>query len=327
MSADPLSDVLRTVRLTGGLFFLVEQSAPWVVGVPAAEKIRPLLLPNAQHVISYHVMTRGHCWAALTDGGPPVRLEAGDVVLFPHGDPYVMSSGPGMRVEEPEEAALAFFRHMAEGGTLPLSDHEPGPDQVRVACGYLGCDLRPFNPVLAAMPRLVHLPAPAGAEADRLGPLVEFALSESRQRRAGGGCVLLRVSELMFVEVVRRYLASLGAEQTGWLAGLRDPVVGHALALLHGRPAESWTLDKLAAEVRLSRSALADRFVHFVGQPPMQYLARWRMQVAARMLSDGEAKVGAVAFDVGYESEAAFSRAFKKIVGASPAAWRRQASA
>ena len=325
MSADPLSDVLRTVRLTGGLFFLVDASAPWVVEVPVAEAFRPILLPDAQHMISYHVVTQGSCWAALADGGSPVRLEAGDVVLFPHGDPYVMSSVPGMRAAEPVEEALEFFRQMAASGPPPVSLEDPGPGGTRVCCGYLGCDLRPFNPVLAAMPRLVHL-RPPRAETDRLAPLVQFALSESREGRAGGQCVLLRVSELMFVEVVRRYLASLPLEQTGWLAGLRDPVVGRALSLLHDRPAESWTLDRLAAEAGISRSALADRFVHFVGQPPMQYLARWRMQLASRMLADGTAKVCAVALDVGYESEAAFSRAFKKIVGAPPAVWRRQAN-
>ena len=326
MSADPLSDVLRTVRLTGGLFFLVDASPPWVVEVPAAESFRPILLPDAQHMISYHVVTQGSCWAALTDGEAPVRLDAGDVVLFPHGDPYVMSSAPGMRAKEPVEAALEFFRDMATTGAPALALEAAGPDGTRVCCGYLGCDVRPFNPVLAAMPPLVHLRPPAGGRADRLGPLVQFALAESREATAGGRCVLLRVGELMFVEVVRRYLAALPSEQTGWLAGLRDPVVGHALTLLHADPGGGWTLDRLAREVGISRSALADRFAHFVGQPPMQYLARWRMQLASRMLADGTAKVGAVAMDVGYESEAAFSRAFKKIVGASPAAWRSRVS-
>lgn len=326
MSADPLSDVLRTVRLTGGLFFLVDASAPWVVEVPVEDAFRPILLPDAQHMISYHVVTQGSCWAALTDGGSPVRLDAGDVVLFPHGDSYVMSSAPGMRAKEPVEAALEFFREMVTTGAPAIVLEAAGQDETRVCCGYLGCDVRPFNPVLAAMPRLVHLRPPAGGQPDRLGPLVQFAISESREGRAGGRCVLLRVSELMFVEVVRRYLAGLPPEQAGWLAGLRDPMVGHALALIHDRPAEGWTLDRLAREAGISRSALADRFAHFVGQPPMQYLARWRMQLASRMLADGTAKVGVVALDVGYESEAAFSRAFKKIVGASPAAWRSRAS-
>jgi AraC-like DNA-binding protein len=324
MSTDPLSDLLRTVRLSGGLFFLVDASPPWVVEVPLAEAIRPILLPEAQHLISYHVVTRGGCWAALTDGSAPaVRLGAGDVVLFPHGDPYVMSSAPGMRAEEPLKEAFGFFREVAANGAPALAAEEPGPGGTRVCCGYLGCDVRPFNPLLAAMPRLVHLRAPTDGEVDRLPPLVQFALAESREGHAGGRCILLRVGELMFVEVLRRYLACLPAEQTGWLAGLRDPVVGRALSLLHGRPAEAWSLDRLSKEAGLSRSALADRFGHFVAQSPMQYLARWRMQLAARLLADGPTKVSAVAQDVGYESEAAFSRAFKKIVGSSPAVWRK----
>jgi AraC-like DNA-binding protein len=192
---------------------------------------------------------------------------------------------------------------------------------VGVICGFLACDVVPFNPVLSMLPRLLRVRAPAHGQ-DRLGHLVEFALEESRQQRPGSDCVRLRISELMFVEVVRRYLASLPPEQTGWLAGLRDPTVGQAITLLHRRMAESWTLAALAREVGASRSTIAERFVHFLGQPPMLYLARWRMQVAARLLSDSTAKVSAVALEVGYESEAAFSRAFKKTVGVSPAIWR-----
>ena len=161
-------------------------------------------------------------------------------------------------------------------------------------CGFLGCDVHPFNPLLAALPRLLHV-RHAFAAGDPLARLIEFALAESQERRAGGECVRLRLSELMFVEVVRRYLAGLPAEQTGWLAGLRDRIVGRALACLHERPGEDWTLEKLAKDVGLSRSALAERFTHFVGDPPMQYLTRWRMQVAARLLADGEAKVSTVA--------------------------------
>jgi AraC-like DNA-binding protein len=173
------------------------------------------------------------------------------------------------------------------------------------------------------VPRLLHL-RQAFAGGDPLARLIEFALAESQEARAGGECVRLRLSELMFVEVVRRHLAALPAEQTGWLAGLRDRSVGRALACLHERPGDDWTLQKLAKTVGLSRSALAERFTHFVGDPPMQYLTRWRMQVAARLLADGEAKVSAVALRVGYDSEAAFSRAFKKAAGLPPAAWRNR---
>jgi AraC-like DNA-binding protein len=320
---DPLSDVLRTVRLTGAVFFLVDISSPWVEEIPGAEDFGEVVLPGAQQIVSYHVVTRGTLWGGLT-GGSPVRLEKGDILLVPHGDSYAISSAPGMRGEAPLEPALAFFRRMA-AGELPflLTEGGGGPDRAGIICGFLGCDVRPFNPVLAALPHLVHVRRRPEV-ADPLGPLIEFALAEARERRSGGQCMLLRLSELLFIEVVRRCLTNLPSGETGWLAGLRDPVVGQALALLHGRPCDPWTLESLGRAVGLSRSVLADRFMHFVGQPPMRYLAQWRMQVAARRLADGRAKVSAVALEVGYDSEAAFSRAFKRIVGASPAAWRRR---
>ena len=322
---DVLSDVLRTVKLTGALFFPLEASSPWADEIPAAPVFAPMVLPGAQHVLSYHIITQGACWATFR-GGPAVHLEAGDTLVVPHGDPYVMSSGPGMRSAVPVNAVLSFFRQMATGSAPSVvTEGGGGREHAHLVCGFLGCDVRPFNPVLETLPRVIHLQRP-GAERDRLSPLIEFALAESRQRESGAKCVLLRLSEVLFVEVVRRYLNGLEAGQTGWLAGLRDPMVGHALALLHDRPTHSWTLERLAREIGASRSALADRFTQFVGQPPMRYLAQWRMQLAARLLSDGSAKVVAVARNVGYDSEAAFSRAFKKIVGMSPAVWRAPTS-
>ena len=320
-----LSDVLRTVRLTGALFFPMEVSSPWIDEVPAATTFGPLVLPTAQHVVSYHVVTEGACWAALR-GGAPVRLEAGDILVIPHGDPYSMSSAPGMRSGAPAGAVLSFFREMAAGRLPPIVlEGGGGPERAKVVCGFLGCDTRPFNPVLEALPRLVHLRRPPVSPVhDRLEHVVEFALMESRQPRSGGRCVLLRLSEVLFVEVIRRYLDALPAGHDGWLAGLRDPLAGRALALLHDRPAEAWTLDRLAKDVGTSRSTLADRFTQLVGRPPMRYLAQWRMQLAARLLSDSTAKVSAVALDVGYDSEAAFSRAFKRAAGVAPAMWRRR---
>lgn len=323
--ADPLSDVLRTVRLTGALFFQSDAFAPWVVDIPEAATFASLLQPSAQQIISYHIVILGSCWVSV-GGAPPERLETGDILLVPHGDAYVMSSAPGMRDDDPVGGAQAFFRGMRAARPPSIRVGGDGPDSTRVLCGFLGCDARPFNPALATLPRMVHLRRSAGPSADRLGHLIEFALAESREQRSGGQCVLLRLSELMFVEVVRRYLADLPDERKGWLAGLRDPVVGGALALLHARASEGWTLDKLAREAGVSRSTLAERFAQFVGQPPMQYLMHWRIQLAARLLADGDAKVGAVGLDIGYESEAAFSRAFKKIVGVSPAAWRKRST-
>jgi AraC-like DNA-binding protein len=320
---DVVSDVLRTVKLTGALFFPLHASSPWADGIPAAAAFAPAVLRGAQHVVSYHIVMEGVCWATLP-GSPPVGLGAGDIFVVPHGDPYVMASAPDLRSDAPADAVLSFFRDMAAGSASSvLTEGGGGPERVDLVCGFLACDIRPFNPVLEALPRLIHLPRIAAAH-DHLRHLIEFALAESHQPRPGAKCVVLRLSEVLFVEVVRRYVDGLGPGQTGWFAGLRDPIVGRALALLHDRPADSWTLERLAREIGASRSALADRFSEFVGQPPMRYLAHWRMQLAARLLRDGSAKVAVIARDVGYDSEEAFSRGFKKIVGVAPATWRRR---
>lgn len=327
ISADPLSDVLSTVRLTGASFFQIDASAPWVAEAPEAGAFASILLPGDQQIISYHVVTRGPIWGGLV-GEPSVRLEAGDLLLVPHGDPYVLSSEPGMRSADPVGEIRGFFREMVAGRLPPVVRSDGGgAERLGVVCGFLGCDVRPFNPALATLPRAVHLRRPPEPASDRLDYLVELVLSESAARSSGGQCVLLRLGELLFVEVVRRYLCALSEEETGWLAALRDPAIGHALTLLHQRPAESWTVESLGREVGLSRSALAARFAQLVGQPPMQYLARWRMQLAANLLLDGTSKVYAVASAVGYESEAAFSRAFKQMVGTAPATWRQRALA
>ena len=331
---DPLSDVLRTVRLTGSLFFLWHVSWPYVTPVPSGKVFAPIVLPRAQQIISYHIVTHGSCWGALI-GEAPVRLQAGDILLIPRGDAYVMSSSAQMCAAARIEMgpSLQFFRQMA-AGELPFVVEEGGggTTSTRVICGFLGSDVRPFNPLLAALPRLVHVRAPSDPARDRLQSLIDYTLAEARQPRPGGQCVLVRLSELMFVEVVRRWLAQgeasagVGPAPSDWLAGLRDPMVGRALMELHRRPADAWTLETLAAEVGVSRSRLAESFTRFVGQPPMQYLTQWRLQLAARMLADGPKKVAAVARDVGYQSEASFSRAFKRFVGTSPAQWRRDSA-
>ena len=324
-SVDVLSDVLRTVRLTGALFFPMEVSSPWVDEIPHATEFASIVLPGAQHVVSYHIVMQGRCWAARR-GDPAVCLGAGDVFVIPHGDPYMMASAPDLRSSSTPDEVLEFFRQMATNSApIEVTEGGGGPERAHVVCGFLGCDLRPFNPVLEALPPALYLHRRTGASGDdRLSQLVELALAESRERQSGTRCVLLHLSELLFVEVVRRYLNSLTDAQTGWLAGLRDPIAGHALALLHSRPSDEWSLERLAREVGISRSSLAARFSDLIGQPPMHYLTRWRMQLACRLLRDEAAKVSAVALDVGYQSEAAFSRAFKILMGTSPAEWRRR---
>lgn len=318
-----LSDMLRSVRLTGAMLFLVEASTPWVSWAPQAEAFRRVVLPAAQHLVSLHIVTHGGCWGGLT-GGPPERLEIGDVLVIPHGDAYYLADPPEAERTYGHEEAVSFFRDMS-AGKLPSTVIEGGngPGKSQFICGFLGCDLRPFNPVLSALPSLLRV-RPATSPGDGLPHLIAFALEELREHRPGGLVVKLRTAELLFVDVMRHSLGTLPSEQTGWLAGLRDPLVARALALLHNAPAHGWTLDGLAVHAGTSRSVLAERFVHFIGRPPMQYLRHLRMQWASRMLAEDNTKVVSVAAAVGFKSEAAFSRAFKKCVGLSPDEWRRR---
>jgi AraC-like DNA-binding protein len=309
--------------LTGSMLFRVAASRPWVSWAPQTESFQRLVLPSAQHLISFHIVTHGGCWAGL-QGASPERLEAGDVLVVPHGDAYYLADPPAAERSYGFEEALTFFRRMATG-KLPASVFEGGngPSTTQFICGFLGCDLRPFNPVLSALPRLLRV-RPAAQVGDGLPHLTAFAMQELSQRRSGGQVVRLRMAELLFVDVIRRHLETLPDEKTGWLAGLRNPLISRALALLHGAPAQSWTLEALATQAGTSRSVLAERFVHFIGQPPMQYLRQLRMQLASRLLVEDGAKIVSVAASVGFESEAAFSRAFKKCVGLSPDEWRRR---
>jgi AraC-like DNA-binding protein len=316
MTSDTLSDVLRAVRLTGAVFFSVDASEPWVAETPPARELGPYLMPGVEHVIEYHAVTSGVCWGGLVDE-MPVQLQRGDIIVFPQGDRHVMSSAPGMRGPFDEES----YRR-ARLGNLPVSIklEGGGSGRTELICGFLGCDARPFNPLLATLPRLIHVRRqPDGI----LEQLVRTALAESTAKRAGGEVVLARLSELLFVEVVRRHLATLAPQHSGWLAGLRDDSIGRALGKLHERPEHGWTLDELAREVGVSRSVLAERFSHFVGVPPMQYLGQWRMQLAARLLAGTSLSLAEIASRVGYGSETALSRAYKRWVGVTPADWRR----
>lgn len=309
---DPLSDLLRVVRLDGAFFFAVEAAAPWSVETVAAKELSPRIMPRAEHLISYHILTDGRCFGGVA-GEEQVELGPGDVLVFPHGDPHVMSSGRGVRVG-PDVNSSAPARHP---NTVVLG--ERGHRTASFVCGFLGCDRRPFNPLLAALPHRLHM---RGMSNSGLDTFTRQLADEVSRGRAGADGVLTRLAELMFIEVLRRYLDELPAGHTGWLAGLRDEVVGRALMLLHAEPGRDWTLAGLARDAASSRSNLTRRFTLLVGQPPMQYLAQWRMQVAANLLARSGAKVAAIGAEVGYDSEAAFSRAFKKATGIAPGAWR-----
>lgn len=317
---DILSDVLKTVRLTGAAYFDVVTRAPWVAEQPTCDLVLPLVRPGAQHLVSYHVVTEGSCFASLIDG-QPLEVKGGEVIVFTRGDPHVLSSAPGMRAAPvtPDDFRAAM------GGPLPFSVEygERGPVSAKLVCGFLACDATPFNPLLNQLPAVIKTGGRSDHDDNWLSQFIRVAQSESSSGRAGRESVLAKLSELMFVEVIRRHLESLPPEQAGWLAGLRDPYVGKALALMHREPARDWTIEALAREVALSRSVLAERFADLLGMGPMHYLSRWRMQIAAGLLSGGGVNIAEVAAQTGYGSEAAFSRAFKKVVGVPPSAWRQ----
>lgn len=327
MTIDTLSDVLRSVHLRGAVFYYLSYGNAWAAEAPAAKEIAAVI-PGAEHVMAYHVITKGSGWAAIT-GEPPVKLDTGDIVILPQGDPHVMSSAPGMRPPAfDREWAMATLNDpkpisMIYHTLTEFSYGAPAPNAVtNVACGFLGCDLRPFNPLIASLPRLLHLPATG--DSAWVAQVMRQAVGASQDKRPGADALLERISEMMFVDAIRRHVERLPENSSGWLAGLRDRHVGRALALIHGNPSRAWTIDALADEIALSRSAFYERFVRLVDQPPMQYLTQWRMQVAANLLRQTRAPVAAIALDVGYDSEAAFARAFKRLVGAPPATWRRR---
>lgn len=315
---DALSDVLRVVRLTGGVFLDAQFSAPWCVTARVApEDCRPFV-ETPQHVIAYHCIISG---SLLLQAGSdaPIEVRAGEIVLLPRNDAHRI----GSTLEIPPVSADELVGPSRDGGLARIV-HGGGGETTRIVCGFLGSDT-PFNPLVATLPKVLKLDVRKTQSGAWIESSFQLAATEIGAGQAGSVTVVSKLSELLFVEAVRRYVTELPIEQRGWLAGLRDPFVGRALGLLHSRLNERWTAESLAREVGLSRSAFAERFTALIEQPPMQYLALWRMQVGAQRLREGRGSVSQIAFDVGYESEAAFNRAFKRQFGMPPATWRRQA--
>ncbi|MGN6570331.1 MAG: AraC family transcriptional regulator [Pseudolabrys sp.] len=321
MGADALSDLLKAVRLTGAAFFEIVADGPWAVGSPSSDMILPKILPDADHLIAYHVVTAGECYGKLVNG-EPVHVKAGEVIIFANADAHVMSSTAGAKAPPVTTDAL----EIASVGRMPycINYADGGPVTTRLVCGYLACDKGPFNPLLDNLPPVIKSGDP-NRQTGWIGQFIQYALAESAEQRAGSESVLTKLSELMFIDVLRRYIETLPPERAGWLAGLRDPHVGKALSLLHEKPARNWSLEELARESGVSRSVLAERFTALVGIPPITYLAKWRMQLAAEMLTRGAGNIASIAAEIGYDSEASFSRAFKKALGVPPSQWRRRA--
>jgi AraC-like DNA-binding protein len=315
---DALSAVLSGVRLQGALFFSAEFSAPWGLSTPHSGVLASTVAPGAPHLVIYHFVVDGAARARV-EGGAEVELSAGDIVVFPHGDPHQLSGGAG--TERIDSAAV--LRKIATRDLSPM--HAGGGGRTtKFVCGYLTCDPLLCGPILESLPPLLTV----NVRTDRAGHWLEQSIlhlvEEAASDRAGSEAMLAKLSEALFVDTLRRYVTGLPDQTTGWLAGARDPMVGKSLALFHSRPGYPWTIAALAADVGLSRSALVERFTRYLSAPPMAYLTGWRLRLAAQALTSTPKGVAEIAADVGYESEAAFNRAFKRAFGVPPARYRRQ---
>ncbi|MFC7550758.1 cupin domain-containing protein [Plantactinospora sp. GCM10030261] len=319
---DVLSDVLLAVRLEGAVYYDITARSPFVAQSPPTQVIAAKVAADAEHLIAFHVITSGSCWVeAVDEPEAPVLLRAGQMVIFPSGEANILASAPGMR-GQPD--LPRYYRPLAQALPFVIDiNGDSAAEGCRIVCGYFACDTRPFNPLLESLPRMVHAPVSAASWEWMVG-LLDTAIRASSDRQPGQEAMLAKLSELMFLEALRAHIEGLPPQTRNWVAGLRDPEVGAALRLIHGRYAEPWTLELLARASNMSRSTFADRFTAYVGIPPMTYLAQWRLQAAARLLQNGSVSVAQAAAAVGYQSESAFNRAFKRLVGEAPGAWRRR---
>jgi AraC-like DNA-binding protein len=318
---DALSDVLKTIRLEGAVYLNAEFTAPWCVqaeyGLGAIRK----RMPAAEHVAFFHYFVEGGCKVPLPGGAAELTVSEGDLLLFPHGDRQVQLMGSDLRLAPADGNTVVDDTALASGEVIALR-HGGGGTPTRVICGFVGCSRSVARPLFGALPAVVRVPIGREPAASMLCELLRAGVRESAAARPGAESLLAKLSELMFVEAMRSYVASLPPGGHGWLAGIRDPHIGRALALLHADPGRAGTVEELAHGAALSRSALAERFAELVGEPPMQYLTRWRLALAAQALRSGGEAIARVAERSGYESLAAFSRAFKREFGVPPAAWR-----
>src|SRR5579859_1341088 len=314
---DAFSEILSGVKMHGAVFFTAEFSAPWGLSMPAANVMAAKLAPGAAHLVTYHLVVEGGAVIELADGRS-IELMPGDIVIFPHGDSHHMSSGKG---------AIRPFPNYGINAKIKSCDLSPlcaggGGETSRFVCGYMTCDPYLSRPILNGLPPVFKV----NIRTDRSGHWLESSIlhlvEEAASGRVGSEAMLAKLSEALFVDTLRRYVAGLPDQQMGWLAGARDPIVGKSLGLLHGRIAHPWTIADLADQVGISRSALVERFTRFLSEPPMTYLTRWRLQLAARSLEKTSRGVAEIAADVGYESEAAFNRAFKREFGQPPGRYR-----
>ena len=314
---DAFSEILSGVKLNSAVFFSAEFSAPWGFSAPASTIMAATLGLGVAHLALYHLVIDGGAFVEMADGHS-IEPKPGDVVIFPHGDSHHMNSGVGVTRPFPNYGITAKIK---AHDLSPLLAGGGGATS-RFVCGYMTCEPYLSRPILNRLPPVFKV----NVRTDRSGHWLENPIlnlvEEAASGRVGSEAMLAKLSEALFVDALRRYVAGLPDQQTGWLAGARDPIVGRSLGLLHGRVAHPWTIADLADEVGISRSALVERFTRYLDEPPMTYLTRWRLQLAARSLEKTSRGVSEIAADVGYESEAAFNRAFKREFGLPPGRYR-----
>ena len=318
---DALPEVLRAIRLDSAIYFNVEFSEPWCLTSPDSRTLAPMLARESGHVIIFHLLSEGRAYIELEEG-ERVTLSPGDLVTFPHGHGHRMGGG---RPVTPIDAGAALPGFLKRG--LELLCAGGGGASCRFICGFLLCDPQLSQAFLGGLPPLIKVNIRDDPSGQWLENSLRFSVTQAANREAGAGAMLAKLSEAVFAETLRRYVRQLPEGQTGWLAGLRDAGIGRALTLLHHRHAHPWTVAELAREAGLSRTVLSERFRHFLCESPMAYLTRWRLQLGARALTATSQGVAQIASEVGYESEAAFNRAFKREYGLPPAAFRRDRAA
>lgn len=314
-----LDEVLGGVRVHGSVFLLGEYSEAWTYESPTAEATAQLLAPGAPRVALFHVVVSGRCWCALPDGERHWGMP-GDVFVLPYGDVHRMGGVEPTR----EVVSMTTIIDPQPWKKMPVVRYGSGGDRTDVVCGYLASDDPLFDPRLRALPGLFVVRPPEGAAREWVRASIDFALQQTAPAPAGGlQGPPPQLAEVVLREVLRLHLATAPVGESGWLSALRDPVLAPALAAIHEKPEQKWTVAALAAEAAVSASLLDQRFREVLGMPPIRYLAGWRMHRAEELLHSTTISVAAIARRVGYESEEAFSRAFKRARGRPPSAARQ----
>jgi AraC-like DNA-binding protein len=316
---DALSEALNAVRMTGAIFYHATCTAPWGFRVPHVQDVAHVLAPGTERLVSYHLVTEGRAVVSFSESTVPVS--AGDVLIIPHGDAHTVSNGSPSKFIDSGSTLGKFL-----AGDLTTMRLGGGGETTRFVCGYFGCERHADKLFLAGLPLMIKINIRGDSAGEWLENSIRHLVSEAGCGRPGQSVLLSKMAEALFIETLRRYMERLPLAHTGWLAGARDAVVGGALALMHKRPFHPWTIAELATEAGTSRSVLAQRFTLYLGEPPLAYLARWRLQLAARLLETTQRTVMHVASEVGYDSEAAFNRAFKREFGIPPGQFRKRTS-